>query len=706
MRRIVTFLAVAMMVSAWGVQAQTAAPLIRSAVNDAQRVTLMGNTRREANKANDKGLVSDSLALDHMQILLRRPAAQETAFEAAIAGLYDRNSRSFHQWLTPQQIGQLYGPASSDVAQVTDWLGAKGFAVNGVDPTGMVIDFSGNAGQVRAAFRTEIHNLNVSGVRHIANMSDPQIPAALSPVVAGIVSLHDFRPHMMAKPHPKYTFNGGGSAWQALVPADLATIYNLTPLFKAGITGKGETIAVIEDTDLFAAADWSKFRSTFGLATYTSGTLTTVHPNLAGKAANCRDPGINSDDGEAILDTEWASAAAPNAAIEVAACYDTQTTFGGLIALQNLLGSPTPPQIVSISYGECEAYNGSAGNAAFYTVYQQAAAEGVSVFVAAGDEGAASCDAGERSAIQGVAVSGMASTPYNVAVGGTDFGDTYANSVKTYWSNTNSATYGSALSYVPEIPWNDSCASALGAQIETGSSVTYGRTGFCNTWAGGSFQQVVAGSGGPSGCATGVSNLNSWQAVSGSCKGYAKPSWQANVPGIPADGLRDMPDVSLFAGDGIWGHYYVFCFTDYWNGGEPCTTAPLNWAGAGGTSFASPIMAGIMALIDQKMAAKQGNPNPVFYALAATEYGKSGNASCNSTLGKGVKSTCVFHDVTQGDIDVNCIGPFNCYLPSGYEGALSTSSTSFKSAYGTTTGWDFATGLGTVNATNLVNAWP
>jgi subtilase family serine protease len=178
------------------------------------------------------------------------------------------------------------------------------------------------------------------------------------------------------------------------------------------------------------------------------------------------------------------------------------------------------------------------------------------------------------------------------------------------------------------------------------------------------------------------------------------------VVGIPADGKRDVPDVSLFAADGVWGHYYVICYSDPWGGGAPCKGAPANWAGAGGTSFASPILAAMQALVDQKKAARQGNPNPVYYALAASEYGVAGNTNCNSTLGKAAKSTCVFYDVTLGDMDVNCIGPINCYQPSGYNGVLSTIDSAYKPDYVAGTGWDFATGIGTVNANNLVNAWP
>src|SRR5208283_275150 len=210
------------------------------------------------------------------------------------------------------------------------------------------------------------------------------------------------------------------------------------------------------------------------------------------------------DDAEAILDAEYASASAPNAAIVLASCADTNTTFGGLIALQNLLIRPDPPPVVSISYGECEAENGAAANFSYRITYEIAALEGVSVFVSSGDEGAASCDANQSIAVHGIGVSGLASTPYNVAVGGTDFGDSYAGANNTYWSSANGTTYGSALSYVPEIPWDDSCASGLISSY-LGYSAAYGSSGFCNSSRGEwDFLNTVAGSGGPSGCATGT----------------------------------------------------------------------------------------------------------------------------------------------------------------------------------------------------------
>ena len=304
------------------------------------------------------------------------------------------------------------------------------------------------------------------------------------------------------------------------------------------------------------------------------------------------------------------------------------------------------------------------------------------------------------SATHGIGVSGLASTPYNVAVGGTDFGDTYAGTNSTYWATTNSSTYGSARSYIPEIPWNDSCASALIASY-LGFPVTYGSSGFCNSRTGESYLTVVSGSGGPSGCASGVPSISG--VVSGTCKGYAKPSWQS-VVGNPSDGVRDIPDVSLFAANGVWGHYYIFCWSDTRHGGASCSGAPSSWSGAGGTSFSSPIMAGIQALINQYTGKRHGKPNPVYYSIAAGEYGTTGSASCNSSNSSGAAGSCTFYDVTKGDMDVNCTGSRNCYVPSGKNGVLSTSTGSYSKAYGAATGWDFATGIGTVNVQNLVNS--
>jgi subtilase family serine protease len=695
-------------------RAQNVPLRITEAVDEAKLSVLKGSTRPEANAQNDRGRVPDSFRLEHMFLQLRRSPEQERALDQLIDQLHDSKSPSFHHWLTAQEFGERYGLAAEDLTTITGWLQSHGFAVNVVYPNGVVIDFSGTAGQVRQVFHAEIHYLDVRGVRHIANMNDPQVPTALASAIVGIVSLNDFRPH------PAFTFAGCGllptqpSSCFSVVPADLATIYNFNPLFANGISGQGQTIVVLEPTDVFSTVDWTTFRSTFGLSSFTSGSFTQTNPAPPSGFGNCSDPGVNADDAEAILDAEWASAAAPSAAIVLASCKDTATNFGAFIALENLInGSATPPAVMSLSFVSAESELGMV-NAQINSDYQQAVAEGVSVFVAAGDNGGDIFDAGASppiAATNGIGVNGLASTPFNVAVGGTDFSDTFARVNSTYWGSTNAPNFSSALSYVPEIPWNDSCASVLIATFVSGSGTTFGSNGFCNGALGEQFfLNTSGGSGGPSSCAMGAPSNP--PPVGGTCAGYTKPSWQQSFLGNPSDGVRDLPDVSLFAANGVWGHAYVVCFSDIANGGASCSGSPVSWFMVGGTSVATPIVAGIQALANQKTGSRSGNPNPTYYSLAAAEYGAGGNANCNSSLGKNVASTCIFYDVTEGDMDVPCSPNLesgkliNCFSPSGTFGVLSTSSSADQPAFGTSTGWDFATGIGTINANNLVNNWP
>ncbi len=714
-------------------------PVIGEAVDDAKLVTLEGNTRSEAVAENDQGVLPDGFKLDHMLLQLKRSPEREAALRQYIDELHDAKSANYHQWLTPDQFAEHYGVAKADLDTVTAWLKSKGFAVSGVQPSGLVVDFSGTAGQIRGAFHTEIHNLEVNGVKHFANMSDPKIPAALAPVVSGIVSLHNFHPKpQMVRRAPQYTYtNSDGGTSHALVAGDIATIYNLAPLFAAGITGKGQSIMVLEDTYLYSTGDWTIFRKTFGLSRpYPSGTLSQISPT---GAVTCKNPGFQGvstdpgygDDGEAAIDVEWASAAAPDAAIILAACTDTLTTFGGLIALENVLNGPAAglPSVVSISYGESEAQNGAAANAAYNTAYQQAVSEGVSIFVSSGDEDAASGDGGNVST-HGIGISGFTSTPYNVSVGGLDFGYT-ADSVNpaTYWSATNSNTYSSALSYIQEIPWNGSCAGALLANFFGPAGLNLVSTSdplnLCNnplvtntSSVYNYFLNAFGGSGGPSGCATGTASTRG--VVSGTCAGYPKPSYQSGLFGNPADGVRDIPDVSLFASNGIFDAYYVVCWSDpntatAVGGGFTCSGAPSTWAGFGGTSVSSPIMAGIQALINEKTGSRWGNPNTVLYSLAKTEYGATGSSVCNSTTVVKTGNSCIFYDVTQGDNVGACkatLGTLrDCYrpieAPAITYGLLSTTPRPTDTpAYSTNAGWDFPSGIGSVNAYNLVMNWP
>jgi hypothetical protein len=308
-------------------------------------------------------------------------------------------------------------------------------------------------------------------------------------------------------------------------------------------------------------------------------------------------------------------------------------------------------------------------------------------------------------------------------VGGLDFGYTALGiDPSTYWNATNSNTYSSALSYIQEIPWNNSCAGSLVASylnffLGTGSTpleLCNNPVVTANDGALNSLLNAVGGSGGPSGCATGV--VSARGRVSGSCKGYAKPAWQRGLYGNPSDGARDIPDVALFASNGFWDAYYVICWSNpdtnpEVGGGGNCLGTPDTWPGFGGTSVSSPIMAGIQALVNQKTGSRWGNPNTVYYALAKTEYGAAGSAACNSALGPGVSSNCIFYDVTQGDNDGACKASkglaIDCYIPSGDTfGVLSVSNSVDKPAYITNVGWDFPSGIGSVNAYNLVMNWP
>ena len=678
----------------------SAAARIVVTVDETQLLSLPGHTHPLAKAKFDQGRVSDSLPLEHMFLELRRSPEQEKRLESALREIQDPHSTRYHSWLTAEELGTRFGPAQRDIETVVRWLEQQGLQVNRVSKNGLTIDVSGTAGQVRQTFHTEIHNYLVNGKQHIANAGDPQIPAALTPVVVGLVALHDFMPTPATrKPTANFSFpcNGCPGAFNGIqfydeAPADLATIYNVTPLYTAStpITGKGQTVVVLEDTDI-NPADVATFRTAFGLSTY-SGTFAHIHPGIG-----CTDPGTNAGEEEAALDSEWAGAVAPDASVQLASCADTTTNFGGFVAAQNLLDQANPPYIMSLSYSECETFQGPSGNAFLNGLWQQAAIEGVSVFVSAGDGGAAGCDNSDAPAPNlaraGIAANSLASTPYDVATGGTDFSDTAAGTNSTYWSTTNTPSGSSAKSYVPEMTWNNSCASSVLYSFEGYSSAI----SYCNTDFGARFLDLGAGGGAPSFV-------------------YAKPYWQANVPGVPNDGLRDLPDVSLFASNAFWSHAVLFCMSDAAQGGAPCdyTTPEDAFANsAGGTSFTAPQFASIQALINQKAGAPQGNPNPIFYSLARSEYGSADNpdsattSACNASQGTAVSSSCVFHDVTKGNITEPCYGTNSCYDPVGnVYGVLSTSSTSLDEAYPATAGWDFATGLGSVNVTNLVNQWP
>jgi subtilase family serine protease len=704
-------------------------PMITGPIMESQLIALSGNTPPAAFRtANDRGPVDDGLRFDHLLLALKREPETEARLQTFIDDLHNPDSPQFHHWLTSQELGAEFGLAPQDLDTICYWLQSHGFTVNRIFDNGLVVDFAGTAAQIREAFHTEIHNLVLpNGEKHLANMADPQIPAALAPAIEGVASLHNFFPQRHSVTLGPVAYNRASHQWQprftvkdnqgdtyhAVGPYDFATIYNVLPLWRRGYTGKGVTIALVEDSNLAHPSDWSDFRHTFGLSKFAQGNFKQIYPH-------CTNPQQNGDEVESALDVEWASATAPDANIELSACANSKTTSGLDLAILNLLDF-APPDIISDSYGLCETITGHAEIALENREAEMATALGVTFFIAQGDTGADECAPAEQ---QGYSVLGINSgdntaSAYAVDVGGTDFmaqynADMSGIPTSRYWkAANNSETLASALSYIPEIPWNDGCTSPLiyGDSKMGSYSLPYGPSGFCNSSLGGDFGYAVAGSGGPSTCFSGKPSIPG--VVSGSCKGNPKPSWQAGVPGVPHDGLRDQPDLSLFAADGVWGSFYLECMSDFQQGGAKCS--PDNDAlvlGGGGTSFASPAMAGIQALIDQKHG-KQGNANYVYYALAAQQFKLKAKAcDASQTSGKLPASSCVFHDVTRGDIDIPCGHDdkghaYDCFGDgSGILGELSTSKSTAKPAYRATFGYDLATGLGSVNATNLFDSWP
>jgi Pro-kumamolisin, activation domain/Bacterial Ig-like domain (group 3) len=685
-------------------------PRITAAVNESQLTTLRGNTHPFARPEFDRGAAPDSLPMERMLLVLKRSAAQEAALDTLMDQQQDQASPNYHAWLTPQQFGQQFGPADQDIQTITLWLESQGFTVNRVSNGRMVIEFSGTAGQVSNAFHTEIHRYNVNGEDHWANASDPQIPTALTPVVAGIDTLHNFprKPmHRLAgifsgdnstgrsnligafsPTLPLYTVDAvcglDRSACYSVLPYDFAAIYNVLPLWSASIDGTGETIAIVSESDIYTP-DFDAFRSATGLP---AGNLEIIHNGL--------DPGIlapGGDEGESDLDVEWAGGVAKGATLDLVVSATTNTSLGVDLSAQYAVDNNLAP-ILSVSYGVCEFFLGTAGNQFYNAVWQQAAAQGITVLTAAGDSGSAVCDrnAGTQGAAQfGLTVSGFSSTPYNVAVGGTDFND--LQNPLTYWNPTNDATtLASVKGYIPEMTWNDSCTNqevigffGLGTAEQTCNSANAENDGFTS---------AVGGSGGASNCT--VSDGQNESSCSG---GYSKPLWQTG-PGVPNDGVRDVPDVSLFAADGLNANFYAMCEVDV-SGYPLCgnnSGTGFDFLPVGGTSVSTPAFAGIMAMVDQETGSRQGNANYILYQLAA----QSG-ASCNSSNGAG--TNCVFYDVTNGTIAMPCAaGSPNCSVSTAGDqvGVLSANN---SPAYNTTAGYDLATGLGSVNVANLVNHW-
>ena len=581
------------------IAALSSGALAQRSINDADRVTLHGNTHPLARAEFDRGSADAAMPMSNMILLLSvRPDAQ-AQLSQLLAEQQDPKSPNYHKWLTPAEFGLRFGPTDQDIADATNWLKKFGFRIDQVASGRMWINFSGNVQQVERAFQTNIRQFEVKGKMHHANASDPTMPRALSGLVRGVVSLHDFVKHPNSTVNqlpPDFTAGNGANF---MAPADFATIYNLNPLYSAApaIDGTGQTIAIVGRTNI-NLADVQFFRSFFGLPV-----------NDPVITLNGPDPGDlgGAEETEADLDVEWSGAVARNAAINFVVSQTTTTTDGVDLSAQFIVNNNLA-NVMSTSFGACEAALGAAENNFWNTLWAQAAAQGITAFVSSGDSGAAGCDPAGAATGTGLGVNGLSSTPNNVSVGGTEFNE----GTGTFWSPTNDpTTQSSVLSYIPEIAWNESGNVAGGSSLfSTGGGAS-----------------II----------------------------YPKPAFQAG-PGVPADGARDIPDVSLSSAshDG----YLIIQ-------GHSATVTGL--AAVGGTSAASPSFAGIMALVVQKTGAAQGNANTVLYSMAQNQF---------------AGGTAVYHDTTSGDNSVPGVTGFTA-------GA----------------GYDEATGWGSVDAASLVNFW-
>jgi hypothetical protein len=711
---------------------------IVKAIDDVHLVRLTGNTHPLAQQRYDQGPLALNVQLEKMMLVLQRSPEQEQELEAFSARQYDPSSADFHHWLHADEFGSRFGPSEADMTVIENWLQGLGFTINEVAKGRTWIQFSGNVSLVQNAFHVEMHRYVVNGEEHIANDRDPQIPEALSPVVVGIASLHNFfpKPQLVrgklvkrdratgkitpldsqpapasgqipddlmkrsgagsgSSPAPQLTYTDGNDhVHEDLTPYDFATIYNYLPLWNASKTGTGVAVAIAAGSDI-DVADLTNFRKTFGLP---ATTLNVIH--------NGTDPGqsgSNGDQSENTLDVEMVSASAPGATIDLVVSGNTSTTGGFELSDAYIVDNEVAP-IMSASYGSCELELGTANNAAFNKIWQQGATEGISIFESSGDQGSAGCTRTDgltppQADQIGLQVNGMASSPYVTAVGGTDFTWSFINEpISTYWNASNNADLATAKGYLPEVPWNSTCSNPLLLNIFPGEATS---EQLCNDALNSSnfpgLVNVIAGSGGYSHCTTPSGTTGA------TCSGgYAKPTWQTGS-GVPTDGKRDLPDVSLFASGGfpdeLNGSAILFCESSSSPEGTCDYTNPsyIIYQEIGGTSASSPLLAGIMALVVQKTGSAQGLANPVFYQLAAKQVAAGTN--CDSSTDTNA-STCVFHDISQGTISQVCVtGDPNCVTNTGGD------ELGLLSGYAAAKGYDEAIGLGSVNVNNLVSKW-
>jgi hypothetical protein len=584
-------------------------PRITDRIDESRLIVLQGNTHPLARPQFDQGAAPPNLPMNRMLLVLKRSPEQEAALQDLLEQQQTSLSANYHKWLTPDQFGQQFGPADQDIQAVTSWLTSQGFQAIQVSRGRNVIEFTGTAAQVESALHTAIHKYVVNGEDHWANVTDPQIPAALAPVVSGVLSLHNFRKKplfvrssqtasatLTPGRRPQITFSDGS---HGLAPADFNVIYNVG----STMTGAGATIAVIANTDILVQ-DVSTFRSMFGLPAN--------DPQIV---LNGPDPGDigGPAEQEAVLDATWSGAVAPNATVKLVVSEDTNSVAGVDLSEAYIVDNNLA-DIMTESVSACESQNVSAGG--FYGgMARQAAAQGITDLVASGDGGPDSCDdpSTAPSPLALPSVNLIASSPFTVAVGGTQFNDT-ANS-STYWRSNNGINSESAISYIPENAWNESC---------TGTSC-------------------------------GPLSIGLWSSGGGASTVFLKPPWQVGVTGIPAANARFLPDVSLTAA----GHDgYAVCLDG------SCQGSPPIFEIFGGTSASAQAFGGIMALVVQQKG-RQGQANYVLYKLAASETLASCNGSNTST--PPIISTCIFNDTTVGN--TNLTGETGFTAGTGYDEA-------------------------------------
>jgi hypothetical protein len=639
---------------------------INGPIDESTLVVLKGNVHPLANAASDEGPVDGALS-GRMLLMLRRSPQQEAALRQLVQEQLTVNSPNFHKWLTPEQFGEQFGVADTDIQTVSSYLSAHGFTVGRVYKNKMAIEVTGTAAQLSETFHTEIHSYSIHGQRYFANATDPSIPAALAPVVRGFASLNNIRENTQVqntthsakatfepethRMKPAYTGQTGNTYYYYVAPADVQTIYNIPVTSSSpGAAGAGVSVGVIGDSQINVSLV-ERYQSISG--------ATGPAPV---EIVDGNDPTILTTGTDATIayeQLELISAAAPAASLyyytSATTDYDTGLDFAIIRAIEDNAVS-----VLAFGFQTCEATLTTDLNSFISQSWLQAAAQGMTVVTAAGDSGAAACDApGSSTTTQGLAVNGYASTPYDTAVGGTDFYyGTHAGT--TYWNTTNTATYGSAKGYIPEQPWDDSYTST---DSNAGTSTVY------------------AGGGGFSTIGNVTYNYNGTIASSSY---YPIQSWQS---GFLPNGTtaRAIPDVSFFAGNNYNSAEYAICAlpTDCETAGTSLTGVTLT----GGTAGAAAIFAGIMADVVEATGSVQGNVNPTLYYLA-TQY-------------PSTSSTPIFHSTVAGTNSVACSSGTGCsggYLKTGGNYA-------YPAVSGYSQGYNLATGLGSINATNLINNW-